>query len=67
MKLPDYAALHERGICHSRTHLWRHWTLGKFPKPVKLRACRNARLGTDTDAWIESRVAERNRADGLQR
>jgi prophage regulatory protein len=60
MKLLDYEALKERGICYSRPHLWRLWTKGQFPKPVKLSASRNVWLQSDIDAWIESRVAERD-------
>ncbi len=59
-KLLDYATLHDRGIRYSKPHLWRLWTAGKFPKPIKLSASRNAWLESDIDAWIESRVAERN-------
>ena len=67
MKLLDYAALQERGIRYSRPHLWGLWTLGKFPKPVKLSTSRNAWLESDIDAWIETRVAERNHASGQHR
>lgn len=59
-RLLDYEALQERGIRYSRPHLWRLWTSGKFPKPIKLSASRNAWLESDIDAWIESRVVERD-------
>ena len=49
-KLLDYAALQERGIRYSKGHLWRLWTAGKFPKPVKLSASRNAWLESDIDS-----------------
>jgi prophage regulatory protein len=39
--------------------LWRLWTKGQFPKPVKLSSSRNAWLARDVDAWIEAKVAER--------
>jgi len=58
-KLLDYAALQDRGIRYSKPHLWRLWTAGRFPRPVKLSASRNAWLESDVDAWIESRVGER--------
>jgi prophage regulatory protein len=67
MSLLDYAALQDRGIRYSNSHLWRLWTDGKFPKPVKLSTGRNAWLQSDIDAWLEFRVAERNRAAGQQR
>jgi prophage regulatory protein len=60
MVIIDYEGLKDRGIRYSRAHLWRLWTAGKFPKPIKLSASRNAWLESDIDAWIESRVAERN-------
>jgi prophage regulatory protein len=66
-KLLDYAALEGRGIRYSKPHLWRLWTGGKFPKPVKLSASRNAWLESDIEAWIESRVAERNCTAGHHR
>jgi prophage regulatory protein len=66
-KLLDYAALQDRGIRYSKPHLWRLWTDGKFPKPVKLSSSRNAWPESDIDAWIETRVAERNRAAGQHR
>ena len=58
-KLLDYAALQERGIRYSKAHLWRLWTAGKFPRPIKLSASRNVWLESDVDAWIKSRLAER--------
>ena len=67
MKLLDYAALLDRGIRYSKPHLWWLRTGGKFPKPVKLSAGRNAWLESDIDAWIETRVGERNRAAGQHR
>jgi len=36
MNLLDYAALRERGIRYTKTHLWRLWTSGQFPKPTKI-------------------------------
>jgi hypothetical protein len=57
-KLLDYAALQDRDIRYSKAHLWRLWTAGKFPRPVKLSARRNVGLESDVDAWIKSRLAE---------
>jgi prophage regulatory protein len=59
MKLLDYTALRERGIRYSKPHLWRLWTAGKFPRPVKLSASRNVWLESDVNAWVKSRLAER--------
>jgi prophage regulatory protein len=61
-KLLDYGALQERGIPYCKVHLWRLCKDGKFPKPVKLNTTlsRNAWLESDIDAWIESRIAERD-------
>ena len=60
MRLLDHADLHSRGIKYSKAQLWRLWTTGKFPKPVKLSASRNCWLEDDVDQWIESRIAERD-------
>jgi len=59
-KLLDYGALQDRGIRYSKPHLWRLWTAGKFPKPVKLSTSRHVWLESDIDAWIERRVTERD-------
>jgi prophage regulatory protein len=58
--LLDYEGLQNRGIKYSKPHLWRLWTKGKFPKPVKLSASRNAWLETEVDAWIKQHVAQRD-------
>jgi predicted DNA-binding transcriptional regulator AlpA len=61
-RLVDYEGLQKRGIRYSRPHLWRLWTTGKFPKPIKLSASRNAWLEADIDAWIKARISERDYA-----
>jgi prophage regulatory protein len=58
-KLLDYADLRARGIKYSKPHLWRLWTTGQFPRPIKLSPARNAWTEQDIDSWVESRVAER--------
>ena len=60
IRVLDYAALQDRGIKYSKPHLWRMWTKGKFPKPVKLTPGRNVWRDSDIDEWIEKRVAERD-------
>jgi predicted DNA-binding transcriptional regulator AlpA len=57
-KLLDYDDLRERGIKYSRTQLWRLWCAGKFPRPIKVSASRNAWIETDIDSWIENLVRE---------
>jgi len=59
-KLLDHADLRARGIKYSRPQLWRMWTAGQFPKPVKLSSQRNAWLEDETDAWVENLIAERS-------
>jgi prophage regulatory protein len=59
MKLLDYDALRERGIHYSKPHLWRLWTKGKFPKPVKISPSRNAWVESEIDAWIDSKIEGR--------
>jgi predicted DNA-binding transcriptional regulator AlpA len=61
-QLLDYADLKDRGIKYSKAQLWRLWNADKFPKPVKLSAVRNAWRADEIDAWIEQRIAERDRA-----
>jgi prophage regulatory protein len=56
MKLLDYEGLQGRGIPYSKTHLWRLWRAGRFPKPVQLSSSRNAWLESEIDAWIEGRI-----------
>ena len=60
MAIIDYDGLQERGIRYSRAHLWRLCTEGKFPKPIKLSASRNAWLESDIDEWIQTRISERD-------
>jgi prophage regulatory protein len=60
MKLIDYEGLRERGIRYSKPHLWRMWTAGQFPRPLKLTPCKNAWTVGEIDAWIEARVAARD-------
>lgn len=60
MKLLDYAALQDRGIRYSKPHLWRLWTAGKFPRPIKLSASRNVWSEAEIDSWIESWIAARD-------
>jgi prophage regulatory protein len=67
MKLLDRKALQERGIRYSPEHLWRLWTTGKFPRPMKLSRSRNAWLESEIDAWLEARVADRDAANGASK
>jgi prophage regulatory protein len=60
MKLFDYTALQERGIRYSKPHLWRLWTAGKFPKPIKLSASRNVWSEAEIDSWIEATIVRRD-------
>jgi predicted DNA-binding transcriptional regulator AlpA len=62
MVIIDYDGLQRRGIRYSRAHLWRLWTAGKFPKPIKLSAGRNVWLESEIDAWLKCHVAERDYA-----
>jgi prophage regulatory protein len=59
-QLLDYADLRQRGVKYSKCQLWRLWNAGKFPKPVKLSAVRNAWRADEIESWIEQRIAERD-------
>lgn len=53
------AGLKEMGVPFSKQHLWKMINEGKFPKPVKIGARRNAWVKAEVDAWIKARVEER--------
>lgn len=44
----------------SAAHLARLEKAGRFPRRVKLGECRVGWLESEIDAWIESRIAERD-------
>lgn len=54
--------LAQLGIRYSRIHLHRLVLAGKFPKPVKLGAGRNAWVEAEVLGWIEARIRERDAA-----
>ena len=60
LKLLDHADLQARGIKYSRAQLWRLWTAGKFPRPIKLSASKNAWHEVEINEWLESKLAERD-------
>ena len=57
MRFLDYDDLRERGIKYSKPHLWRLWTSGKFPKPIKLSSSRNAWTEDSINQWMEATAA----------
>lgn len=60
MQLLDYDGLKRKGVSLSKVQLWRLTKVGRFPKPIKLGEARNAWIESEIDAWIKSRVAERD-------
>jgi prophage regulatory protein len=62
MKLLSYDDLATKGICFSRSHIWRLIKAGTFPKQVKIGSHTNAWVEAEIDAYIEKRVAERDNA-----
>ena len=62
MKLLDHDGLKSRGIGYSKPQLWRLVKAGKFPKPIKIGAARNAWVESEIDAWIKTKIAERDGA-----
>jgi prophage regulatory protein len=51
---------HERGIRYTKTHLWRLWTSGQFPRPTKIGGGRNVWLESEIDAYIKARLDARD-------
>ncbi len=62
MKLIAFPALSDKGISFSRMHIYRLMKSGDFPKSVPVGKNRVAWLESELDAWIESRVAQRDGA-----
>jgi prophage regulatory protein len=60
--LLSYDELPSKGVHYSKPHLWRLAKAGRFPKPIKLSAVRNAWIEEEVDAWIEARLVERDKA-----
>ena len=59
-QLLGYSDLRDRGVPYSKAQLWRLWNAGKFPRPVKLSQSRNAWIAAEVDAWLKSKIAERD-------
>ncbi len=49
-----------KGIPYSKPHLWRLVKTGKFPAPIKWGAARNGWVEDEIDAYIETKIAERD-------
>lgn len=62
MRLLSYEELHpEKGIPHSRVHLWRLVRAGKFPAPLKVGS-RNCWVESEIDRHIQGLIATRDAA-----
>ena len=48
------------GVPYSFAHIARLEAAGKFPKRVKLGACRVAWVSDEVQAWIDERIATRD-------
>lgn len=48
-------------VGYSPMHLWRLEKAGRFPQRVKLGPNSVGWVSTEIDAWIEARIAERDR------
>ncbi|UQB43140.1 AlpA family transcriptional regulator [Thiomicrospira microaerophila] len=48
----------------SRSHLYNLVSKGLFPKPVKLSEKSVAWIEAEVQAWIDSRIAERDNVEG---
>lgn len=58
-KIVSFKALKDR-VPFSRAHIIRLEKAGLFPRRVKLGECRVGWVQAEVDAWIESRIAERD-------
>jgi prophage regulatory protein len=58
----SYENLPAKGINYSRSQIFRLIKAGKFPRPVKGIGKANGFLESEIDAFVESRVAERDTA-----
>jgi prophage regulatory protein len=50
-----------KNIDFCRAHIWRMVSGGKFPQPVRLGTNRIRWVESEIDAWIEERIADRDR------
>ncbi|NTG94242.1 helix-turn-helix transcriptional regulator [Rhizobium rhizogenes] len=63
MNLVSFDDLKQMGVSYSAQHLNRLIRDGAFPRPIKLGPSRNSRkawLKADIDAWIKSRINQRD-------
>jgi len=49
-----------KGIPYSKPHLWRLIRAGKFVRPIRLGENRIAFSEQEIDAWLDSKIAERD-------
>lgn len=61
MRLLSAEGLKAKGIDFSKTQLWRLTKAGRFPKAVMLGYKSRAWIEAEIDAWIETKVKERDR------
>lgn len=54
------ADLRSKGIPLSQCQIWRLRKYGKFPQPIQVSAGRIAYLESEIDAYLASRIAERD-------
>ncbi|RVL05659.1 helix-turn-helix transcriptional regulator [Sinorhizobium meliloti] len=63
MRLVSAEGLRAKGIEFSKMHIWRLTKAGRFPRPISVGSNRRAWVEDEIDAWIEAKIAERDRAD----
>jgi prophage regulatory protein len=62
MRLLTFNQLKAKGVPYCREQVRRKAKAGEFPRPVDLSNRRITWIETEVDAWIEQRVALRDRA-----
>ena len=62
MKLLSFAELPEKGVPYTRNYIYKLIDRGQFPRPVRLGERKVAFVEREIDAWIRSKIEERDAA-----
>ncbi len=62
MQVVTMNGLKTKGICFSKTHIYRLMKAGQFPRPAKIGQRRNVWSVEEIDNWLRQRFVERDAA-----